>query len=37
MVLETLRSVADEPSDVASVISIVNKLADDPGKCVIQL
>ncbi|XP_069692282.1 serine/threonine-protein phosphatase 4 regulatory subunit 1-like isoform X3 [Periplaneta americana] len=30
LVLETLRAVADDPADVASVMAIVNKVADDP-------
>ncbi|PSN40587.1 hypothetical protein C0J52_10368 [Blattella germanica] len=30
MVLETLKAVADDPSDVSSVITVFNKLSDDP-------
>jgi hypothetical protein len=33
LVLETLPAVADDPADVASVMAVVRKLADDPGEC----
>jgi hypothetical protein len=35
LVLETLPAVADEPADVASVMAIISKLADDPGESLI--
>ncbi len=31
-VLETLRSVVDDPSDVDAVLNVMNKLADDVGE-----
>jgi hypothetical protein len=33
LVLETLPAVADDPADLASVMAVVRKLADDPGEC----
>jgi len=33
LVLETLPAVADDPEDVGSVMAVVSRLADDPGKC----
>jgi len=35
-VLETLPAVADDPADVASVMAVVIKLADDPGECILH-
>lgn len=32
-VLETLRVVTGQPENVASVLNVMNKLADDVGKC----
>ena len=31
-ILETLRAVVDDPSDVDAVLSVMNKLADDVGE-----
>jgi hypothetical protein len=32
LVLETLPLVADDPADVADVLAVISKLADDPGE-----